>query len=207
MDPSWLNLNVAKEMNVWNSIRISLLMLTLMTVVTGGLYPLSVLVLAQICFPHQANGSLVVEDDRVLGSEWIGQSFSDPRFFWGRPSATSPVGYNAAASSGSNLGPLNPALVEAVEQRVAHWRAHGVTGEVPVDLVTSSASGLDPHISWAAADVQVARVAQARNVPEAEVRAIVVRHREGRVAGIWGEPRVNVLRLNLALSELRGQNL
>lgn len=193
-------------MNVWNSFRISLLMLTLMTVVTGGLYPLLVLVLAQTCFPHQANGSLVVEGDRVLGSEWIGQSFSDPRFFWGRPSATSPVAYNAAASSGSNLGPLNPVLVEAVEQRVTHWRAHGVTGELPVDLVTSSASGLDPHISWAAAEVQVARVAQARNVPEAEVRAIVVRHREGRVAGIWGEPRVNVLRLNLALRELRGQN-
>ena len=176
----------------------------LLTLITGVLYPLATTVVAQVIFPHQANGSLVRQNDRVMGSELIGQSFSDPRFFWGRPSATGPMPYNASASSGSNLAPTNPALVTAVGERVAalHTADPGLTGPVPLDLVTASGSGLDPHISPAAAFIQVSRVAKARHLDEAQVRALVERQSEGRQFGLLGEPRINVLALNRALETL-----
>ena len=173
----------------------------LLTLITGVLYPLATTVVAQVVFPHQANGSLVRQNDRVMGSELIGQPFSDSRFFWGRPSATGPMPYNASASSGSNLAPTNPALVIAVGERVAALRAAdpGLTGLVPIHLVTASGSGLDPHISLPAAFIQVPRVAKARHLDEAQVRALVERHSEGRQFGLLGEPRINVLALNLDL--------
>lgn len=188
-----------------SSLRASVCMWLLITILTGGVYPAMVSVIAQFCFPYQANGSLLQDSDRVIGSDLIGQLFSSSKFFWGRPSATSLRTYEASASSGSNLGPLHPALALSVEERVKRWRAEGVEGSIPVDLVTSSASGLDPHISWAAADIQVARVAKARQLSEATVKDLVVRNREGRLAGLWGEPRVNVLRLNRALEALGEQ--
>jgi K+-transporting ATPase ATPase C chain len=168
------------------------------------LYPLATTVVAQVVFPHQANGSLVRQNDRVMGSELIGQPFSDSRFFWGRPSATGPMPYNASASSGSNLAPTNPALVIAVGERVAALRAAdpGLTGLVPIHLVTASGSGLDPHISLPAAFIQVPRVAKARHLDEAQVRALVERHSEGRQFGLLGEPRINVLALNRAVETL-----
>ncbi|MCY1420908.1 Potassium-transporting ATPase KdpC subunit [compost metagenome] len=170
---------------------------------TGLLYPLVVTGIAQLAFPAAANGSLIVRDGRVLGSPLIGQAFSEPKHFWGRPSATGPMSHNASASSGSNLGPLNPALAEAVKSRVAALRAAdpGNDAPVPVDLVTASASGLDPHISRAAADYQLARVAKARGLSPELVRTLVDRHTEGRWLGFLGEPRVNVLLLNLTLDE------
>jgi len=174
-------------------------MLLVLSVLTGILYPLLVTALAQLCFHEQANGSLVVEGDVLRGSQLIGQSFDDPKFFWGRPSATTPP-YNASASSGSNLGPTNPDLAKAIGERVAKLReTAGGDAPIPVDLVTSSGSGLDPHISPAAARFQIARVAAARGMPIEELRALVERHVEGRVWGFLGEPRVNVLELNLAL--------
>jgi K+-transporting ATPase ATPase C chain len=175
----------------------------LLALLTGVCYPLLVTLLAQRFFPHQANGSLLVEDGRVVGSEWIGQPFDDPRYFWSRPSATKPP-YNAASSAGSNLGPTNPDWLKQVHQRLVELRrAHPEqTGPVPVDLVTASASGLDPHISPAAAAYQVARVARARNLPVEQVRRLVAEHTEGPTWGILGEPRVHVLRLNLALDRL-----
>lgn len=187
-----------------SSLRPALVLLALFTALTGVVYPLVVTGIAQVVFPARANGSLIHEGGRPVGSELIGQPFSDPGHFWGRPSATSPHAYNAGASSGSNLGPLNPALAEAVKARVAALRAAdpGDDAPVPVDLVTASGSGLDPHVSPAAALYQVRRVARARGLPEERVRALVERHVEGRTLGILGEARVNVLRLNLALDRL-----
>lgn len=179
----------------------ALLLLALLTAVTGGLYPLAVTALAQALFPHQANGSPVERDGKVVGSALIGQDFTDPKWFWGRPSATAPLPYNAAASAGSNLGPLNPALEAAVRERIAALRASdpGNGAPIPVELVTASASGLDPHLSPAAAAWQAARVARARGLPQERVEALIRSHTEGRTFGVLGEPRVNVLLLNLAL--------
>lgn len=182
-------------------IRPATVLLVLFSVLTGLAYPALVTAIAQVAFPFQANGSLVVADGKVVGSAQIGQPFDDPKYFWGRPSATSPFPYNAAASSGSNLGPTNPALAEAVKGRVEALRVADPdsTAPVPVDLVTTSGSGLDPHISPAAALYQVPRVAKARKQDPHVVQALVERHIEGRTLGILGEPRVNVLALNLAL--------
>lgn len=180
-------------------------LLTLFTLVTGVAYPLAVTGVAQAIFPAQANGSLVEVNGRVVGSSLMGQPFDDPRYFWGRPSATGPSPYNASASTGSNLGPTNPALATAVRERVAALRAvdpEQASMPIPVDLVTASGSGLDPHVSPAAALYQVHRVARVRGVPEDRVRALVEAHVEVRTLGVLGEPRVNVLRLNLALDEL-----
>jgi len=177
----------------------------LLTILTGLFYPLVITGLAQVLFPHQANGSLVVEGGRVVGSHLIGQPFDDPKYFWGRLSATSPYPYNAAASSGSNLAPTNQVLIDAVKQRVAALRAAdpGNAAPVPADLATASGSGLDPHISVAAAAYQIPRVARARNLSEDTVRRLVRQHTEGRQFGILGEPRVNVLELNRALDQAR----
>lgn len=182
-------------------LRPAVMCLILFTLITGVVYPLVVTGIAQVIFPFQANGSLVVKDGKVVGSALIGQPFDEPKYFWGRPSATSPFGYNAAASSGSNLSPTNPDLVKAVQGRVEALRAAdpGNTAPVPVDLVTASGSGLDPHISPAAALYQVSRVARERKLAPDAVRALVDRNTEGRFWGLLGEPRVNVLALNLAL--------
>ena len=182
-------------------LRPALTSLLLFTVVTGIGYPLVVTGIAQAVFPSQANGSLIVKDGKVLGSTLIGQPFDAPKYFWGRPSATSPFGYNAGSSSGSNLSPTNPALISAVQGRVDDLRAAdpGNTAPVPVDLVTASGSGLDPHISPAGALYQVSRVARERKLTPEAVRTLVDQHTEGRFLGLLGEPRVNVLTLNLAL--------
>jgi potassium-transporting ATPase KdpC subunit len=186
-------------------LRPALTMLIAFSVITGLAYPLLVTGIAQAVFPYQANGSLIVQDGTVRGSALIGQPFDEPRYFWGRPSATSPFPYNAAASSGSNLSPTNPALVSAVQGRVDALRAAdpGNRAPVPADLVTASGSGLDPHISPAAALYQVPRVARERKLSPETVRALVGRHTEGRVLGLLGEPRVNVLALNIALDAHR----
>jgi potassium-transporting ATPase KdpC subunit len=185
-------------------IRPALMMFLIMTVLTGLVYPLAITGLAQLFFPEQANGSLIVRDGRVIGSKLIGQYFDDPAYFWSRPSATSPFPYNAAASSGSNLGPTNPALLDAVRARVAALRAvdPGNDSPVPVDLVTASGSGLDPHISPAAALYQLKRVARVRSLDESTVQALVTQYTEGRQLGFLGERRVDVLQLNLALDSL-----
>ena len=182
-------------------VRAALVSLVVFTVVTGILYPLIVTGIAQAVFPYQANGSVIVKDGRPVGSALIGQPFDDPKYFWSRPSATSPFPDNAGSSSGSNLSPTNPDLVKAVQGRVDALRAAdpGNTAPVPVDLVTASGSGLDPHISPAAALYQVPRVAKARGLAPRAVRQLVERHTEGRFLGLLGEPRVNVLALNLAL--------
>jgi potassium-transporting ATPase KdpC subunit len=182
-------------------VRAAIVSLIAFTVVTGIVYPLIVTGIAQVIFPSQANGSLIVKDGKLVGSSLIGQPFDDPKYFWARPSATSPFPDNAGASSGSNLSPTNPALVKAVQDRVDALRAAdpGNTAAVPVDLVTASGSGLDPHISPAAALYQVSRVARERKLSPDAVRALVERHVEGRFLGLLGEPRVNVLALNLAL--------
>src|SRR5262245_22158544 len=181
--------------------RAALVSLVLFTAITGVIYPVIVTGMAQLLFPAQANGSLVTVDGKVVGSSLIGQPFHDPKYFWSRPSATSPFGDNAGASSGSNLSPTNPALIKAVQDRVDALRAAdpGNTAPVPVDLVTASSSGLDPHISPAAAAYQLRRVAKARGMSEDAVRALVDRSEEGRQFGVLGEPRVNVLAVNLAL--------
>jgi len=182
----------------------ALLMLLALTLITGVAYPLLVTGIAQYVFPKQANGSLIYQDGKLVGSELIGQPFDDPKYFWSRLSATGPFPYNAAASSGSNLGPTNPALLNAVQARVKALRQadSSNTQPIPVDLVTASGSGLDPHISPAAALYQVPRVARARNLEESIVRQLVEKHIEGRQLGFLGEPRVNVLKLNLALQTL-----
>ncbi|MGY4830548.1 potassium-transporting ATPase subunit KdpC [Sphaerotilaceae bacterium SBD11-9] len=184
-------------------IRPAVSLFVVMTLVTGVAYPLLVTGVASIAFPSQAGGSLVLHDGKPVGSTLIGQSFSEPKYFWGRPSATGPMANNAAGSSGSNQGPLNPALVDAVKGRIEALRAAdaGNAAPVPVDLVTASASGLDPHISVAAAQYQAARVARARGLAPEAVRALIERHTEGRLLGFIGEPRVNVLALNLALDQ------
>lgn len=190
-----------------SELRPAVLALIVLSVITGVLYPLAVTGIAQVAFPEQANGSLIRRGDRIVGSRWIGQSFDDPRYFWGRLSATMPP-YNGAASSGSNYGPLNPALADATRARVeslvpTDGAARGSVPRIPVDLATASGSGLDPHISPAAARFQVARVARARGLAEAGVAALVEQYVEGRELGVLGEPRVNVLALNLALDALR----
>jgi potassium-transporting ATPase KdpC subunit len=182
-------------------LRPALMTLLLLTLITGVGYPFLVTGIAQTVFPAQANGSLIVKDGKVVGSALIGQPFDDPKYFWGRPSGTSPFPNNAAASSGSNLSPTNPTLISAVQGRVDALRAADPTNKaaVPVDLVTASGSGLDPHISPAAAVYQVSRVARERKLSPEAVRGLVDRHTEGRFLGLLGEPRVNVLALNLAL--------
>ena len=181
----------------------SVKMLLLLTVLTGMIYPLVVTGLAQLFFNHQAQGSPILKDGKIIGSELIGQNFDDPKYFWGRPSGTSPA-YNAAASSGSNLGPTNKALIAAVESRVKTLRdadSHN-SASIPADLVTASGSGLDPHISIEAAKFQSSRIARLRNFPVNQVNRLIDSLVEGRDFGIWGQPRVNVLKLNLALDQL-----
>jgi K+-transporting ATPase ATPase C chain len=182
-------------------LRVATVVFLLLTIVTGVAYPAFVTLVAQLAFPEQASGSLLRSDGKVVGSRLIGQSFSSPRYFWGRPSATGPMPNNGAVSSGSNHGPTNPALTAAIESRVAALRAAdpGNAARVPVDLVTASGSGLDPHISRAAADYQVPRVARERGLSEDRVRQLVRDATQGRTFGVLGEPRVNVLQLNLAL--------
>jgi K+-transporting ATPase ATPase C chain len=181
-------------------------MLLALTLVTGLIYPAVVAGISQVLFPHQANGSLIIKDSHVIGSELIGQAFSDPKYFWSRPSATGPMAYNASASSGSNLAPSNPALTVAVKARITALQLAGPTNRapIPVDLVTASGSGLDPHISPAAAEYQAARVAQVRHLPIETVSKLVAESTEDRQWGVFGEPRVNVLQLNLALDRLTG---
>ena len=185
-------------------LRPALVLFAVLSLITGLLYPLVVTGVAQTAFPHQANGSLITQGGKTVGSELIGQSFTEPGHFWGRPSATAPMPYNASASGGSNLGPTNPALTDAVKARIEALRAAapGNTQPVPVNLVTASASGLDPHISPAAAAYQTERVARARDLPVAQVQALVLRHTDNPWLGLLGEPRVNVLALNLALDSL-----
>ena len=182
-------------------IRPAVSLFVLLTLVTGVVYPLAVTGVAKAAFPEQAAGSLIVQDGKTLGSALIGQNFTDPKYFWGRPSATSPMAYNGQGSAGSNLGPLNPALTDAIKGRVDALRAAdpGNKAAVPVDLVTTSASGLDPEISVAAAEYQVGRIARVRHLAPEVVEGIVARHIHGRLLGIFGEPRVNVLDMNLEL--------
>lgn len=185
-------------------IRQCVVLFVAMTVLTGVLYPLAATGLAQVMFPGKANGSLIEKDGKTVGSTLIGQAFSEPKYFWGRPSATAPNPNNGAASSGSNLGPTNPALTDAVKQRIDALRQADPQNidPVPVDLVTASASGLDPEISPAAAEYQVGRIARTRNMNPAKVRELVAAHTDGRQLGLLGEPRVNVLTLNLALDDM-----
>jgi K+-transporting ATPase ATPase C chain len=183
-------------------LRPAITLLALLTIITGVIYPLTVTGIAQVVFPHQADGSLIVVDGKAYGSELIGQQFDDPKYFWGRPSA---AGYNAAASSGSNLGPMNPSLEEVVQTRIDALKAVDPNNPlpIPVDLVTAAASGLDPHISVAAALYQASRVAAARGLSEAEITSLIEKFTEGRQFGIFGEPRVNVLMLNLSLDGIQ----
>ena len=185
--------------------RIAFIFLGVFTIITGVIYPLVVTGIAQTFFHHQANGSLITTSDTIVGSDLIGQQFSDPKYFWGRLSATSPFAYNAAASSGSNLGPLNPALKDEVQGRIDALKAADPSNTlpIPVDLVTSSGSGLDPDISVAAAQYQVPRVARERGLSVDAVNSLVNKFTGGRQFGILGEPRVNVLKLNLALDQIR----
>jgi potassium-transporting ATPase KdpC subunit len=192
-----------------NSIlRPAIVLFLVMTVLTGIVYPFAVTGLAQLLFHEQAQGSLLMADGHAVGSKIIGQSFSDPKYFWSRPSATAPQPYNGVASGGSNQGPLNPALTDAVKSRIDALKAADPTNTlpVPVDLVTASASGLDPDISIAAARYQAARVARVRGLKPAAVQSLVDAHAHGRLLGFLGEPRVNVLELNLALDALKPQN-
>jgi len=186
-------------------LKFSIIFLVIFTVIAGVIYPLAVTGIAQIAFRHQAQGSLIEEGGKIVGSDLIGQPYSDPKYFWGRLSATSPYPYNAAASSGSNLGPSNPALRDAVQARVDALKAAdpGNDSPIPIDLVTASASGLDPSISIGAADYQVSRVARLRGLTMDRVETLVRTFTEGRQFGFLGEPRVNVLKLNRALDQLR----
>jgi potassium-transporting ATPase KdpC subunit len=185
-------------------LRNSLMMLLVMTIITGIAYPLLVTGLSQLLFPSQANGSLIAKNGQPIGSTLIGQSFTEPKYFWGRPSATSPQANNGTGSGGSNLGPTNPALADAVKERIAALQSAdpGNRAPVPVDLVTSSGSGLDPEISPAAAQYQLARVAKARGLSDAQLSLLIAQATSGRQLGLLGEPRVNVLQLNLALDAL-----
>ncbi|HUL47025.1 MAG TPA: potassium-transporting ATPase subunit KdpC [Steroidobacteraceae bacterium] len=185
--------------------RPAIILFVILTAITGIVYPLVVTGIGQTLFPHQASGSLILRDGKPIGSTLIAQSFTDPKHFWSRPSATTPQPYNGTGSTGSNLGPLNPALTDAIKQRIDALHAADPENKapVPVDLVTASGSGLDPEESVAAASYQAARVARARGLPEAQVRALIAAHAEGRLLGVLGEPRVNVLELNLALDALK----
>ena len=185
-------------------IRPVIVSLFVFTILTGAIYPMVVTGIAQLIFPDQADGSLLVKEGKPAGSSLIGQPFDDPKYFWGRLSATSPNPYNSVSSSGSNLAETNPDLVKNVQGRIDALKAADpqATKQVPVDLATASASGLDPHISPAAADYQVKRVAKARGLDESKVQVLVAKYTEGRQLGIFGEPRVNVLRLNLSLDDL-----
>lgn len=187
------------------AVRTAIFTLVIFTVITGLLYPLLVTGIAQVVFPDKANGSLVKREGKTLGSELLGQPFSDPKYFWGRLSATGPFAYNAGASSGSNYGPLNPALLEMVRKRVQDLKAADPQNSqpIPADLVTASGSGLDPHVSIAAARYQISRVAHARGMSEVKIRSLVEQYTEGRQLGFLGEPRVNVLKLNIALNEMK----
>ena len=188
-----------------NTLKISLVLFLLMTLLTGVMYPLLVTAAAQLVFPHQSNGSLITQNGHVVGSELIGQSFDRPEYFWGRLSATSGQAYNAAASSGSNYSVMNPNLEKQASDRIAALKAADPQNDlpVPVDLVTASGSGLDPHISVAAAQYQAGRVARARGLPIENVQALIDRYTAGRFLGLLGEPRVNVLALNMALDGLK----
>jgi potassium-transporting ATPase KdpC subunit len=196
-----------KENHMRAQIKPAIIVLALLTLITGVIYPLVVTVIAQVAFPAQANGSLIVKDGQAIGSHLIGQPFDDPKYFWGRISATGTFPYNSfnaknlTASSGSNYGPLNPALLQMVQARIDALKAADPSNPqpIPVDLVTSSGSGLDPHISPAAAEYQVARVARVRGLDESAVQQLVAQFTQGRDLGVLGEPRVNVLELNLAL--------
>jgi potassium-transporting ATPase KdpC subunit len=190
---------------MWSQLKPAALMLLAFTLLTGVVYPALVTVIAQLVFPFEANGSMLSRYGKPAGSALIGQAFHDPGHFWSRPSATSPYSYNAASSGGSNLGPTNPALADAVKSRVKDLQDAdpGNRALVPVDLVTASASGLDPHISPAAAEYQVSRVARARHLDPAKVRELVARHTVGRQFGFLGEPAVDVLQLNFELDALR----
>lgn len=187
-------------------VRPALVVFAVLTALTGIAYPLVVTGIGQAAFPAQARGSLILREGKAVGSSLIGQNFSDPKYVWGRPSATSPYPNNATSSSGSNQGPLNPALTDAVKGRIETLRAAdpGNAAPVPVDLVTASGSGLDPHISVAGASYQAARVAKARNLPLPQVQQLIQKHTEGSLFGFLGEPRVNVLQLNLSLDAARG---
>jgi K+-transporting ATPase ATPase C chain len=190
---------------MFTMIRNALMSLLLFTILTGIIYPLAVTGIAQVIFPHQANGSIITKNGKAVGSKLIGQQFEDPKYFWGRLSATTPYPYNGGSSSGSNLGPNNPDLMKAVQARMDALRAAdpGSDAKIPVDLVTASGSGLDPHISLAAAGYQIRRVAKARGLDDARIRDIVARNTTGRWLGMIGEPVVNVLELNLALDGLK----
>jgi potassium-transporting ATPase KdpC subunit len=196
------------ETTMLKQIKQAFLLLAALSLLTGIIYPLVITGISQLVFPKQASGSLigsdgkpVARDGKPVASSLIGQSFADPKYFWSRPSATAPMPYNAGSSGGSNLGPLHPDLAKAVETRIVALRAAdpGNDALIPVDLVTTSASGLDPHISPAAAEYQIARVAKARGLEAAVVRQLVLQHTEGRTLGLLGEPRVNVVELNLDL--------
>ena len=186
-------------------LRPAIVLFLILTVITGVAYPLVVTGIAQVVFPSQAGGSLIEKDGKAIGSRLIGQSFSDPKHFWSRPSATAPQPYNGTASVGSNQGPLNPALTDAVKSRIEALRAADPTNTapIPVDLVTASASGLDPDISVAGANSQAARIARLRGVKLEAVQALIASHTQGKFLGVIGEPRVNVLELNLALDTLK----
>jgi potassium-transporting ATPase KdpC subunit len=186
-------------------LRPAITLLVLLSAITGIVYPVVVTGIAKTIFPQAAGGSLIIKDGKPVGSELIGQNFTDPKYFWGRPSATGPQPYNGTASSGSNQGPLNPALTDAVKGRIDALKAADPDNKLPIpaDLVSASASGLDPQISPAAADYQIERVARVRHLDAGAVRALVNSHTEGRQFGIFGEPRVNVLQLNLALDATR----
>ncbi|CAH2032311.1 potassium-transporting ATPase subunit KdpC [Trichlorobacter ammonificans] len=187
-----------------NDLKAAILLFITFTVICGGIYPLAVTGIAQAVFPRQANGSFISgKDGKEIGSVLIGQPFSDPQYFWPRPSATAEFGYNPAASGGSNAGPTNPDYLKIVAGRVADLRAGGITGPIPADLAQASASGIDPHISVASARLQIPRVARSRGLSEDAVAALVARTTEGRQFGLLGEPRVNVLVLNLNLATLQ----
>ena len=189
---------------MFRMMRNTLMSLVLFTILAGFIYPLAVTGLAQVIFPDQANGSIITKNGKTVGSALLGQQFEDPKYFWGRLSATGPYPYNGGSSSGSNKGPNNPDLVKAVQDRIQalHEADPGNTAKIPVDLVTASGSGLDPHISPAAAAYQVQRVTKHRGMDEAKVSALVAANTEGRQFGFLGEPVVNVLKMNLALDEL-----